>query len=74
MMGPLSWESDLATAAHALGLGSCWIHRAYEEFAWPVAEFLRQLGLKGDYIGIGHVIGYRTNIRKRPHRSGRIFM
>lgn len=67
---------NLMTAAHALGLGSCWIHRAYEEFKQPVwQEFLRQLGLKGDYIGIGHcVIGYPDeHPEASPRRSGRIF-
>jgi hypothetical protein len=38
-------------------------------------EFLRQLGLKGDYIGIGHcVIGYPDeHPEASPRRSGRIF-
>ena len=47
-------------AAHALGLGSCWIHRAKEEFDSPEGkQILRDLGIEGDYEGIGHcIIGY----------------
>ena len=51
---------DLMLAAHALGLGSCWIHRAKEEFESPEGkELLRSLGIEGDYEGIGHcIVGY----------------
>lgn len=51
---------NLMHAAHALGLGSCWIHRAKEEFEMPEwKEFLKELGIEGDYEGIGHcVVGY----------------
>lgn len=51
---------NLMLAAHDRGLGSCWIHRAKEEFERPEGkEILRSLGIEGDYEGIGHcVIGY----------------
>lgn len=51
---------NLMLAAHHFGLGSCWIHRAKEEFESPEGkEILRSLGIQGDYEGIGHcVIGY----------------
>ncbi|MCI8623914.1 MAG: nitroreductase family protein [Provencibacterium sp.] len=51
---------NLMLAAHALGIGSCWIHRAKEEFERPEGlEILRSLGIEGDYEGIGHcVLGY----------------
>ncbi|MDO5579803.1 MAG: nitroreductase [Planctomycetia bacterium] len=51
---------NLMLAAHDLGLGSCWIHRAKEEFERPEGkEFLRSLGIRGNYEGIGHcVLGY----------------
>lgn len=51
---------NLMLAAHDEGLGSCWIHRAKEEFESPFGkEILKSLGIKGDYEGIGHcVIGY----------------
>lgn len=51
---------DMMLAAHSLGLGSCWIHRAKEEFEGAVGQkLLRQLGIEGDYEGIGHcAVGY----------------
>ncbi len=51
---------NMMLAAHALGLASCWINRAREEFDMPEwQEWLRQLGIEGDYEGIGHLaIGY----------------
>ena len=51
---------NLMLAAHELGIGSCWIHRAKEEFnSEEGKEILKQLGIKGDYEGIGHcVLGY----------------
>ena len=46
---------NLMLAAHALGIGSCWIHRAKEEFERPEGkEILEDLGIEGDYEGIGH--------------------
>ena len=53
---------QLANAAHAAGLDSCWIHRAKEEFDSDDGKaLLRELGVEGDYEGIGHiVIGYRA--------------
>ena len=39
---------NLMNAAYAVGVGSCWIHRAREVF-----------GVEGDYIGVGHcILGY----------------
>ena len=51
---------NLMLAAHDEGLGSCWIHRAKEEFESPFGkEILKSLDIEGDYEGIGHcVIGY----------------
>lgn len=51
---------NLMLAAHDLGLGSCWIHRAKQEFEREEGkELLKSLGIEGDYEGIGHcVIGY----------------
>ena len=51
---------NLMLAAQDLGLGSCWIHRAKEEFESAEGkEILRSLGIEGDYEGIGHcVLGY----------------
>ena len=51
---------NLMNAAHALGLGSCWIHRAREVFDSPEGkQLLADWGFEGDYEGIGHVaLGY----------------
>lgn len=51
---------NLMLAAHDEGLGSCWIHRAKEEFEMPEGKaLLAKLGIEGDYEGIGHcIIGY----------------
>ena len=51
---------NLMNAAASLGIGSCWIHRAKEEFESEEGkELLRSLGIEGDYEGIGHcILGY----------------
>ncbi len=51
---------QMLVAAHSLGLGACWIHRAKEVFesSWG-RELLRSLGVEGEYEGIGHcIVGY----------------
>ena len=52
---------NLMNAAHAVGVDSCWIHRAKEEFASPEGKaLLKEWGLSENYIGIGHcILGYR---------------
>ena len=52
---------NLMNAAHAVGVDSCWIHRAKEEFASPEGKaLLKELGLSENYVGIGHcILGYR---------------
>ncbi|MDO4484153.1 MAG: nitroreductase [Clostridia bacterium] len=63
----LTWQYDgslvlgnMLLAAHALGLGGCWIHRAKEEFETEEGKaILEKAGLTGNLVGIGHcVIGY----------------
>lgn len=51
---------NLLLAASALGLGGCWIHRAKEEFESEAGKaMLREWGLEGNYVGIGHcIVGY----------------
>lgn len=53
---------NLMNAAADLGVDSCWIHRAKEEFESEEGkEILKSLGIEGDYEGIGHVIlGYAS--------------
>lgn len=52
---------NLMNAAYAVGVDSCWIHRAREEFDSDEGRaWLRSLGIEGDYMGIGHcILGYR---------------
>lgn len=51
---------NLMNAAHAEGVASCWIHRAKEEFnSEEGKKILQDLGITGDYEGIGHcILGY----------------
>ena len=51
---------NLMNAAHSLGIGSCWIHRAKETFECEAGkEILRELGVEDEYEGIGNcIIGY----------------
>lgn len=62
-----TWKEDgslvmgnLLNAAHAKGLGSCWIHRAKEVFETEEGKaILADLGIEGDYVGIGNcILGY----------------
>ncbi len=51
---------NLLNAAHAVGLGSCWIHRAREVFQMPEGKALmKQWGIPENYVGIGNcILGY----------------
>lgn len=64
---------NLMNAAHSLGLGSCWIHRAKEEFEMPEWKtMLKEWGVEGNYEGIGHcVIGYSAEkeTSRKPRKS-----
>lgn len=57
--GPIVMQT-MMLVAHSLGLNSCWIHRAKEEFESEEGkQILRNLGIEGNYIGIGHLaLGY----------------
>lgn len=52
---------NLMNAAYALGVDSCWIHRARQEFDSEEGKaLLKKWGIEGDYAGIGHcILGYR---------------
>ncbi len=58
---------NLMNAAEALGVSSCWIHRAKEVFdSEEGKQILKDLGIEGDYEGIGNlIIGYDDG-GKRP--------
>ena len=51
---------NLLLAAYAVGLGSCWIHRAREVFEMPEGKALMEKwGIPDRYVGIGHcILGY----------------
>ena len=53
---------NLMNAAHALGVDSCWIHRAREVFASEEGKALKaEWGVPESYVGIGYcVLGYRS--------------
>lgn len=59
---------NLMNAAHALGLGTCWIHRAKEVFDSEDGKaLLESWGIKGDYEGIGNcIIGYPAQAAPTP--------
>ena len=68
---------NLMLEAEAQGIGSCWIHRAKEEFEMP--EFkavLRDLGIEGEWEGIGHcAVGYIDGDMPKAaaRKDGRVF-
>ena len=68
---------NMMLEAHNLGLGSCWVHRAKEEFESKEGkEILRSLGIGENYEGIGHLIlGYTDGEYPAPKeiKSGRVF-
>lgn len=59
---------NLMNAAHALGLGTCWIHRAKEVFDSEDGKaLLKSWGIEGDYEGIGNcIIGYPAQAAPTP--------
>lgn len=68
---------NLMLAAHSLGLGSIWIHRAKEEFEMQeYQKLLKDLGIEGEWEGIGHcAVGYidGENPAAAPRNDGRVF-
>lgn len=68
---------NLMLAAHELGLGSCWINRAKEEFdtQWG-RDLLKSLGIEEEYEGIGHcALGYIDGDvpEAAPRKENRVF-
>ena len=59
---------NLMNAAHAVGLGTCWIHRAKEVFDSEAGKaLLKEWGIEGDYEGIGNcIIGYPAQEAPAP--------
>lgn len=67
----------MLNAAESLGLGSIWIHRAKEEFESEFGKnILKELGITGDYEGIGHcAIGYRDGekLQAKPRKENYVY-
>lgn len=68
---------NILLAAHSLGLGSIWIHRAKEEFEtdeWK--KLLSDIGIEGEWEGIGHcAVGYIDGDvpEAAERKDGRVF-
>lgn len=54
---------NLMNAAWSVGVASCWIHRAREEFDSPEGKaLLKKWGIDERYIGVGHcIVGYAAS-------------
>ena len=67
---------SLMLAAHSVGVGSCWIHRAREEFASAQGRaLLKKWGVAGDWLGVGHcILGYADGAEGNaaPRKDGNI--
>lgn len=59
---------NMMNAAADLGVANCWIHRAKEEFESDEGKvILKELGIEGNYEGIGHLIlGYAAKPENAP--------
>ena len=68
---------NMMNAAADLGVASCWIHRAKEEFESAEGKaILKDLGIEGNYEGIGHLIlGYAAKPENAPapRKAGYIY-
>ena len=68
---------NLMLASHAVGLGSCWIHRAKETFEREEGKaLLRALGIEGDWEGVGFcILGVPDGSLPEPpeRKAGRIY-
>ena len=87
VLAPKSWPhrvydgslvmGNMLLAAHSLGLGSIWIHRAKEEFETDYyKDLLKGLGIEGEWEGIGHCcVGYMDCElpAAAPRKENRVF-
>ena len=68
---------NMMLAAHDLGLGSCWINRARDEFETEWGKnLLKSLGVEGEYEGVGHcAVGYIDGEypKARPRKENRVY-
>ena len=68
---------NMMNAAYSVGVDSCWIHRAKQEFESEEGKaLLKKWGIEGNYVGIGHLIlGYRDceYPEARPRKENYIY-
>ena len=59
---------NLMNAAHAVGLGSCWINRIRETFELPEGRaLLEKWGIEGNWVGVGScILGYAAGPAPAP--------
>lgn len=64
---------NLLNAAYAVGLGSCWIHRAKDVFMTDIGkELMKKWGVPENYIGVGNcILGYaEEKPEAKPRKEG----
>ncbi|MCD8200502.1 MAG: nitroreductase family protein [Clostridia bacterium] len=63
--------ANMMHAANALGLGSCWVHRAKETYESAEGkEILKKYGIEGNYEGIGNlIVGYPAEEKEAAPRK-----
>lgn len=68
---------NMMLAAHSLGLGSIWIHRAKQEFEMDeFKQLLKDIGVEGEWEGIGHcAVGYIDGEvpKAAPRKENRVY-
>ena len=67
---------NMMNAAHAIGLGSCWVNRAREVFDSDEGKaLLKKWGIDGNYIGVGNcILGYADEKPEmKPHKENYVY-
>ena len=67
--------ANLLNAAHAVGLGSCWVNRAKEVFETEEGKaLLKKWGVEGNWVGVGNcILGYADETPEaKPRKEGYI--
>lgn len=68
---------NMMLAAHSMGIGSCWIHRAKEVMETEEGKaILEAVGLEGEWEGIGNcVLGFPEGALKeaQPRKDNRVY-
>ena len=67
---------NMMNAAHAIGLGSCWVNRAREVFDSDEGKaLLKKWGIDGNYIGVGNcILGYADEkLEMKPRKENYVY-